>query len=141
MTVHLTEILQLMAVQSILATIAITGSIGYSIAGAGAALGGLIPMFTSIGVSASLGTILGAIYTSEYQNPTLFWAGVLKGVSNGLKVASFGGAAYTIPHGIPTKAMAAGFSHLVSKTVSKGVAFTQSYINNCVKQSRIVYFT
>ena len=125
----------------LLATIAITGSIGYSIAGAGAALGGLIPMFTSMGVGASLGTILGAIYTSEYQNPTLFWAGVLKGVSNGLKVASFGGAAYTIPHGIPTKAMQAGFSHLVSKTMSKGVAFTQSYINDCVKQSRLVYFT
>ena len=119
----------------LLATIAITGSIGYSIAGAGAAFGGLIPMFTSIGVGASLGTILGAVYTSEYQNPTL------KGVSNGLKVAAFGGAAYTIPHGIPTKAMQAGFSHLVSKTISKGVAFTQSYITNSIKQSRIVYFT
>ncbi len=125
----------------LIATAIISGGVGYQLAAAHVAFAGVASMFASMGIGASFGVILGAVYNSEYQNPTLFWSGVLKGVSNGLKVAAFGGAAFSIVYDLPTNAMAAAFSHLVSKTMTKTVALSQSLLNNYQKQSKLVYFT
>ena len=104
------------------------------------AFAGVWALGASIGIGAGLGAILGAVYTTEYQNPSLFWTGVLKGVSNGLKVAAFGGAAYTIPHGVATNVLSTGIGHLIGKTTGFAVKLTQSYLNNYQKQSKLVYF-
>lgn len=124
----------------LLATALLAGNGGYSLAVAKVAFAGVWALAASIGVGAGLGAILGAVYTTEYQDPSLFWTGVLKGVSNGLKVAAFGGAAYTIPHGVPTNVLSTGIGHLISKTTNYGVKLAQSYLSNYQKQSKLVYF-
>ena len=124
----------------LLATALLAGTGGYSLAVAKVAFAGVWALAASIGVGAGLGAILGAVYTTEYQDPSLFWTGVLKGVSNGLKVAAFGGAAYTIPHGAPTNVLSTGIGHLISKTTNYGVKLAQSYLSNYQKQSKLVYF-
>ncbi|MBQ2831560.1 right-handed parallel beta-helix repeat-containing protein [Methanobrevibacter sp.] len=125
----------------LIATMIITANVGYGLAVAGVPAAGLLATLASVGIGGGLGTILGAVYTSEYQNPSLFWNGVLKGISNGLKVASFGGAAYSIPFKIATKFMVAGVNHVISKGLNAAVKISNTVLNYYQKESKIVYFT
>ena len=125
----------------LIATIIITANVGYSMAAAGVAYAGLWSIFAGAGIGGALGTILGAVYTTEYQNPSLFWNGVIKGISNGLKVASFGGSAYTIPFNVATKFMVAGVNHVISKGLNAAVKISSSVLSHYQKESKLVYFT
>ncbi len=123
----------------LLATILLTGNVGYSMTAAGVA--GLWITLASAGIGGALGTILGAVYTTEYQNPSLFWSGVLKGVSNGLRVASFGVAAFKIPLNVATKVVATGIGHVVSKGLTGIVKLSRSILSNYQKENKLIYFT
>jgi hypothetical protein len=125
----------------LIATMIITANVGYSMAAAGFAYAGLVSLFAGAGIGGALGTILGAVYTSEYQDPSLFWKGVLKGVSNGLKVASFGGAAYTIPLKVATKMIVASVNHIIAKGLNAAVKISTSIYNSYQKEKKIIYFT
>lgn len=124
----------------LIATVILTANVGYSMAVAGIATAGFWATLAGAGIGGALGTILGAVYTSEYQDPSLFWNGVLKGVSNGLKVASFGGATYSIPFKVATKFMVAGVNHVISKGLTAAVKISNTALNNYQKESKIVYF-
>ena len=125
----------------LIATVILTANVGYSLAVAAVPAAGLLATLAGAGIGGALGTILGAVYTSEYQNPSLFWTGVLKGISNGLKVASFGGAAYSIPFKVATKFMVAGVNHVISKGLNAAVKISTSALNYYQKESKLIYFT
>lgn len=123
----------------LLATILLTGNVGYSMTAAGVA--GLWITLASAGIGGALSTILGAVYTTEYQNPSLFWSGVLKGISNGLRVASFGVAAFKIPLNVATKVVATGIGHVVSKGLTGIVKLSRSILSNYQKENKLIYLT
>ena len=95
---------------------------------------------TLSGIGGALGTILGAVYTTEYQNPSLFWSGVLKGVSNGLRVASFGGSLYKLPLKLPTPVVSTAIGQVVSKGLTGAVKLSRHLLSNYQKESKLVYF-
>ena len=124
----------------LIATVIIAGNVGYSIAVAGVASAGLLTTFASMGIGGALGAVLGAVYTTEYQNPSLFWSGVLKGVSNGLRVASFGGSLYKLPLKLPTPVVSTAIGQVVSKGLTGAVKLSRHLLSNYQKESKLVYF-
>ncbi|WP_405290048.1 right-handed parallel beta-helix repeat-containing protein [Methanobrevibacter sp.] len=125
-----------------LLTVAATAGAGWGIT---ASLSTAFAPIIATGVNAVIGGILGGgyglMYAADHQDYSNFWGDVLKGVGKGLQFSPFGGAISGMFKASSATYITIGLNHLISKTLSKSVAFGQSKVKEYQKENKIVYFS